>query len=242
MTNLLGEFLGTAFLIILGGGVVANVNLKRNYGYQAGWLTITTGWFIAVIIGVFVARAAGAPNADINPAVSLSKYLLGLDYNTTQLLATMAAQVLGGFVGGIIVWLTYLAHWRETDDALAKRAVFCTTPAIRCYPANLITEAIGTAVLIIGIGAIFNDATPNEPSLGLGSYLVGVLVWGIGLSLGGATGYAINPARDLGPRLAHAILPIPNKAKPDWCYAWVPIVGPFIGAIIGALVWHYLLR
>ncbi|MBL4647697.1 MAG: aquaporin family protein [Gammaproteobacteria bacterium] len=238
MTNLTGEFLGTLVLVVFGGGVVANVLLKQSKGYHAGWLTVATGWFIAVTMGVFVAQSAGAPNADINPAISLAKYCLGIAYNYPQLLITIIAQIAGGFTGAVIVWLAYLPHWRVTDDPIDKLSVFCTVPAIRHYPSNTLTEVIGTTMLVIGVGAIFGHATSHHPASGLGPYLIGVLVWGIGISLGGPTGYAINPARDLGPRLAHALLPIAGKGSSDWAYAWVPIVGPLLGALLGAIIWH----
>lgn len=237
---LIGEFLGTAFLIVFGGGVVANVLLQHSKGKDAGWLTIATGWFVAVVIAVFVAQSTGSQQADINPAVTLAKTLLG-HYNLSQMLTTMLAQCLGAFVGGVIVWLAYYPHWRETKDQAAKLAVFSTSPAIRSYPSNVLSEAIGTFVLVLGVGAIFGHATSGHPVTGFGPYLVGVLVWGIGLSLGGATGYAINPARDLGPRLAHSLLPIHGKGSSDWAYAWVPVIGPLLGAGVAALAWHALL-
>ena len=233
----LGELLGTMILIILGSGVVANACLEKSKGYQSGWIVIATGWFIAVVIAVFVAQSAGAPNADINPAVSLAKYLLG-HYGLQELLGIWLAQVLGAFCGAIIVWLAYLPHWRVTSSQDAKLAVFCTSPAIRNYPANLLCEIIGTIILVVGVAAIFGHATQGNPMPGVGPYLVGVLVWGIGLSLGGPTGYAINPARDLGPRLAHAILPIASKGSSDWRYAFVPIVGPLLGGLTGTMAWH----
>lgn len=237
---LIGEFLGTAFLIVFGGGVVANVLLNHSKGQNSGWITIATGWFVAVVIGVFVAQSTGSVQADINPAVTLAKTLLG-HYSLSQMAYTMLSQCLGAFCGAIIVWLAYLPHWRATDDTGAKLAVFSTAPAIRSYPSNMISEIIGTFVLVLGVGAIFGHATSGHPVTGFGPYLVGVLVWGIGLSLGGATGYAINPARDLGPRIAHSILPIHGKGSSDWAYAWVPIAGPLIGACIAAYVWRMVL-
>lgn len=239
MHAFLGEFLGTTFLIIFGGGVVANVLLQHSKGEQAGWMTITTGWFVAVVIGVFIAQSTGSPGGDINPAVSFAKYLLGL-YSLKTLLSFSAAQLLGAFCGAIVVWLCYLPHWRVTQEASHKLAVFSTAPAIRFYPSNLLTEIIGTFVLVIGVGAIFGHATLGHPATGIGPYLVGILVWGIGLSLGGPTGYAINPARDLGPRLAHAVLPIAGKGHSDWAYAWVPILGPLLGASLAALSWKII--
>lgn len=240
MTNLLGEFLGTMVLIIFGGGVVANTVLKQSKGFGGGWMVIATGWFVAVTLGVFVAKAAGAPNADINPAVSLAKFLLHDAYHLPQLLLTMLCQVAGAFVGAVIVWLAYLPHWRVTESHWDKLAVFCTYPAIRQYPANLLNEIIGSFILVVGIGAIFNHPLIRTFSPGVGPYMVGILVWGIGLSLGGPTGYAINPARDLGPRLAHQCLPIAGKGNSDWGYAWVPIIGPFLGGALGSLAFHLL--
>jgi glycerol uptake facilitator protein len=236
-SNLLGELLGTMFLIILGDGVVANVLLARSKGENSGWIVITTGWAMAVMVGVFVAQSAGAPLADINPAVTIGRMVFGV-YTVTQMLATMAAEVVGAFLGAIIVWLAYFKHWEPTEDPGLKLAVFSTGPAIRNTVWNFITEMIGTIVLLMGIGAIFSGATaPDGPAAGLGPYLVGALVWGIGLSLGGPTGYAINPARDLGPRIAHQILPIPGKGGSDWGYGWIPVVAPLVGGVIGAFLW-----
>lgn len=233
---LLGEFLGTFFLIIFGGGVCANVLLSQSKGENSGWMVIATGWFIAVVIGVFVAKSSGSVQGDINPAITLAKTILGT-YTIAVMLKTMLAQVLGGFCGGIIVWLAYLPHWKATSNSRIKLTVFSTEPAIRCYGANLLCEIIGTFVLVIGVGAIFGKATLGHMTIGLGPYLVGILVWGIGLSLGGPTGYAINPARDLGPRIAYTILPIHGKGCSDWAYAWVPVLGPLIGATLAALLW-----
>lgn len=238
-TECLGEFFGTMMLIVLGNGAVASVLLKESKGHQAGWIAITTGWFIAVVMGVFVAQSVGSANADINPAISLAKYCWHT-YSLPQTLAFIAAQVSGAFVGAVLVWLAYFPHWEKTEEKNLKLMVFSTQPAIRSYGHNLLSEAIATAVLVLGVAAIFSKAIPGGPVGGLGPYLVGALVWGIGLSLGGATGYAINPARDLGPRLAHAILPIANKGHSDWMYAWVPIVGPLLGAFVAAGLWHWV--
>jgi len=237
MHSFIGELFGTMFLILFGCGVVANVLLTDSKGQNAGWLSIATGWGFAVVIGIFVAQSAGSPNADINPAVTFAKYLLGDFYTCRQVLIAISAQMIGAFLGAVIVWLAYLPHWEKTKNPSYKLAIYSTTPAIRHFPSNLLCEIIGTTVLIIGIAAIFGHATKGNPATGLGPYLVGVLVWAIGLSLGGQTGYAINPARDLGPRIAHAVLPIAGKGSSDWRYAWVPIVGPLIGASIGAIVW-----
>lgn len=235
----LGEFFGTMMLIILGNGAVASALLTKSKGYNAGWVAITTGWFIAVVIGVFVAQSVGSPNADINPAITFAKWGWG-SYTWDQALLFMLSQVAGAFVGAVMVWLTYLPHWKETDCKQAKLSVFSTSPAIKSYPQNLLSEAIATAVLVLGVAAIFSKATQGNPAIGLGPYLVGILVWGIGLSLGGSTGYAINPARDLGPRLAHAVLPVAGKGDSDWSYAWVPVVGPLVGAGIAAWIWHWV--
>jgi glycerol uptake facilitator protein len=242
MNPFVGELVGTLFLIIFGGGVVANVLLCQSKGENAGWMTIATGWSIAVTIGVFVAESFGSANADINPAVSLAKFLALHSYTLQQMLIMQCAQFIGAFLGAVIVWLTYLPHWRVTKNAHFKLMVFATSPAIRHFPYNLLAEIIGTAVLVIGVASIFGSATQHGAvATGLGPYLVGVLVWGIGLSLGGPTGYAINPARDLGPRLAHAILPIDGKGSSEWSYAWVPVVGPLIGCVLGSAVWKVIL-
>ena len=235
----LGEYLGTLVLIVFGGGVCANVLLSKSKGENSGWMVIATGWFVAVVLAVFVARSANAPNADVNPCVSLAKYYLGV-YTLKQLWEIWLAQILGGFSGGILVWLAYLPHWKATKNQLNKLCVFCTSPAIRSYPSNLLCEVIASVMLVFGVGAIFGKATTYHPASGLGPYLVGILVWGIGLSLGGPTGYAINPARDLGPRIAHAVLPINGKGTSDWAYAWVPVIGPLFGGIIGGVLWKYI--
>jgi glycerol uptake facilitator len=232
----IGEFCGTLMLILMGNGAVANVVLMKSKGHRAGWIAITMGWCIAVIIGIFTARSAGSPNADINPAVTLAKYWLHL-HSLTTLFLFMTSQLLGALVGAVLVWLVYLPHWRETTDSSVKLMSFSTVPAIRHYSCNLLTEVIATMVLVVGLAAIFGKATGSSVSV-FGPYLVGILVWGIGLSLGGATGYAVNPARDLGPRLAHALLPISGKGPSDWSYAWVPVLGPLIGSSIGAYIWY----
>jgi glycerol uptake facilitator protein len=236
--ELIGEFLGTMVLLTLGCGTVASVLLRLSKGNGGGWIVITTGWFIAVTIGIFVAQSAGSPNADLNPAISLTKYLIGI-YTWQQMLGNWVAQIAGAFVGATLAWLCYLPHWRYTPEPQLKLAVFSTIPAIRHYRSNLLCEIIGTLILVIGCAAIFGQATHHgQLAVGMGPYLVGILVWGIGIALGGPTGYAINPARDLGPRLAHAILPIHGKGTSDWSYAWVPIVGPMIAAVIGASLWN----
>src|SRR4029077_7904574 len=203
----LGEFLGTMILILLGDGVVAAVLLKRSKAEGSGWIAITTGWAFAVISGVFTAIACGSSDAHLNPAVTIGFAVRA--GNFAKFAPYLAAQMLGAIVGAARVWLHYFAYWEETQDAAAKLWCFCTAPAIRNVVANLLSEIIATFVLVFVVGAIFSKSVSAAgPAAGLGPYLVGSLVWGIGLSLGGPTGYAINPARDLGPRIAHAILPI----------------------------------
>jgi glycerol uptake facilitator protein len=231
-----GEFMGTLILILLGDGVVAGVLLKRSKAEGAGWMVITTGWALAVMAGVFVAIACGSSDAHLNPAVTLGFAVSS--GNFAKCGPYIVAQMAGAFVGAALVWLQYLPHWKETPDQGLKLAVFCTAPAIRNFAANLVSEIIGTFVLVFVVGAIFSKAVAAAgPAAGLGPYLVGALVWGIGLSLGGTTGYAINPARELGPRLAHAALPIAGKGGADWGYAIVPVIGPLIGGgLAGALL------
>ena len=233
-SNLLGEFLGTAVLLIFGCGVVANVLLKGSKGENSGWIVITTGWAFAVLLGVFTAVATGAPQADLNPAVTLAKTMMGV-YSANQAVMTMIAELCGGIVGAAICWLVYLPHWEVTEDAGLKLAVFATGPAIRNTGANLLCEIIATAMLILMIFAIFHANNGKFPA-GVGPYLVAMLIWALGLSLGGPTGYALNPARDLGPRIAHAILPIAGKGSSDWGYAMVPVVGPMVGAVLAFVV------
>jgi len=238
---LLGEFCGTAVLIIFGNGIVANNNLKKTYGHNAGILAITTGWFIGVMMGVFVAQSLGSVQGDINPAVTMAKTILGL-YTIKQMLLTILSQIAGAALGAFLVWLAYLPHWAQTEDALAIRACFCTSPAIKQYPSNMLNEIIGTFILVMGIGAIFGYATLGHPTNGLGPYIVGILVWGIGLSLGGATGYAVNPARDLGPRITYTLLPFKAKTSSSWSYSWIPVIAPLIGAALAALFWQQLFQ
>ncbi|MBP2654440.1 MAG: major intrinsic protein [Firmicutes bacterium] len=234
MTNLFGEFFGTMVLMMFGCGAVANCVLKQSKAEGAGWLAITAGWGFGVIMGVFCAISAGAPQADLNPAVTLAKALGGV-YSFPHAIATMAAELVGGIAGGAIAWLAFLPHWQLTEDTGLKLGIFCTAPAVRNAPANLLCEIIATMALIVPMFAIFSK-TAGGLAPGVGPYLVGILIWGIGISLGGPTGYAINPARDLGPRIAHAILPIAGKGSSDWGYAWIPVVGPLIGGVLGFLV------
>jgi glycerol uptake facilitator protein len=234
----LGEFLGTMILILLGDGVVAGVLLKRTKSEGSGWLVITAGWAFAVMAGVFTAVACGSSDAHLNPAVTLGFAVRAGSFN--KCIPYITAQLLGAIVGATLVWVHFLPHWKETPDAAAKLACFCTGPAIRNTAANLVSEIIGTAVLVFVVGAIFSKAIATTGPGALGPYLVGSLVWGIGLSLGGTTGYAINPARDLGPRLAHAILPIAGKAGSDWPYASIPVIGPLIGGAIAGWLLRFL--
>ncbi|GMB01019.1 MIP/aquaporin family protein [Pelosinus sp. IPA-1] len=226
-TPFLGEFLGVMTLIILGDGVVANSLLKNSKAEGAGWVNIIIGWAVGVLMGVFVAVACGAPQADLNPAVTFAKMLNGV-YTTSDSIIIMLSQVAGGFAGGTIVWLFFRGNWEISEDKGAKLAVFCTGPAIRNYSQNLLCEIIATFMLIFAIFAMFSKGV-GAFSPGFGPLMVGVLVLGLGASLGGTTGYAMNPARDLGPRIAHAIWPIAGKGTSDWAYSWVPVVGPLIG-------------
>ncbi|HEY6967600.1 MAG TPA: MIP/aquaporin family protein [Candidatus Angelobacter sp.] len=230
-----GEFMGTLVLILLGDGVVANVLLNKSKGQNSGWIVIATGWGMAVVAGICTAVACGSPGAHINPAVTLASAMLTKNWSNVGLF--WAAQVLGAFVGATLAWLVYLPHWKETSDKSSKLAVFCTGPAIRSLPANLLCETIATIILVVvGYSFASRSLAPNGLIPGFSPWLWGVLVWVIGLALGGPTGYAINPARDFGPRLAHAVLPISGKGGSDWGYALVPIIGPFLGAAIGAVM------
>ena len=229
MDAALGEFLGTAVLIVLGDGVVAGVLLNQSKAKDAGWIAVTAGWAFAVMAGVFTARAAGAPGF-INPVGPFAAVLTGAMAADRALLLA-GAQLAGAFVGAVLVWLHYLPHWAVTADPGTKLAVFATGPAIRAPGANLLSEAVATFVLVFVGSAILE----KEIGRGFVAPLGAAVVWGIGLSLGGTTGYAINPARDLGPRLAHALLPIPGKGSSDWGYAWVPVVGPLLGGGLAAL-------
>ncbi len=232
--QVLGEFLGTMVLILLGNGVVANVLLRKSKAEGAGWVAITAGWAFAVMAGVFTAAACGAPG-HLNPAVSLAAAITSGDFGNFG--PFVAAQLAGAILGAALVWAHFGPHWRETKEPDIKRGCFCTSPAIRNLPANLLSEIIGTFVLILVASAIGSKAgAPTGPAPGLSPYLVGCVVWGIGLSLGGTTGYAINPARDLGPRIAYTILPIAGKGDSEWSYAPVPILGPLLGAVAAALV------
>lgn len=238
-TAMLGEFMGTLMLILLGDGVVAGVLLKRSKAENSGWMVITAGWAFAVLCGIFTAILFGSTDAHINPAITLAFAISNHDF--TKLLPYTAAQIAGGFCGAVLVWLFYLPHWSITEDSDAKRGIFCTAPAMRNYPANLFSEFLATIVLVLVAGSMTSRLVlSNGAAAGLSPYLVSCLVWGIGLSLGGTTGYAINPARDLGPRIAHAVLPISGKAGSDWRYAWIPVLGPFLGAATAGFILRLL--
>jgi glycerol uptake facilitator protein len=236
---MLGEFMGTLMLVLLGDGVVAGVLLKRSKAENGGWMVVTAGWAFAVLCGIFTALLFGSQDGHLNPAITLAFAIDNHDFS--KLFSFAIAQFAGGFCGAVLVWLFYLPHWRLTEDAEAKRGVFCTAPAVRNFPANLLSECIATFVLVLVAGSMSSKLVLSSgAAAGLSPYLVSCLVWGIGLSLGGTTGYAINPARDLGPRVAHALLPIPGKAISDWQYAWIPVLGPAIGATVAGLVLRLL--
>jgi glycerol uptake facilitator protein len=232
MSNiLLGEIIGTMMLILLGDGVVAGVLLNKSKGQNSGWIVITTAWAFAVFVGVFT--SASLSGGHLNPAVTIGLAIAGAT-PWSDVPIYIIGQFIGAFIGAVLVWLHYLPHWAETSDKGLKLAVFSTGPAIRNTTANLISEVIGTFVLMFGVLMI---AGPNADMVGsLSALPVALLVWVIGLSLGGTTGYAINPARDLGPRIAHFLLPIAGKGDSDWSYSWIPVVGPIVGAVIAALL------
>jgi glycerol uptake facilitator protein len=231
----LTEFIGTAILILLGDGVVANVVLNKTKGQNSGWIVITFAWAIAVFAGVYASLHFGGMG-HLNPAVTLAAAAFG-KFDTALILPFITGQFAGAIVGSILVWLSYKQHFDVTDDKDLKLAVFCTAPAIRNTSHNLLTEIIATFVLVFGALSI----SPSAATLGsLDALPVALLVLGIGLSLGGPTGYALNPARDLGPRIAHAILPISNKRDSDWGYSWIPVAGPIIGALLAGFVFTLL--
>lgn len=241
MTPFIAEIIGTALLIILGGGVVANVELNKTIGNNSGWIVVTTGWALAVYVAVVV--TAPFSGAHINPAVTIGLALAG-EFEWALAPSYIVAQMLGAMLGATVVWLVYKNHFDATPEGDTKKAVFCTAPAIRNPFFNLLGEIVGTFVLVFTI-LNFTDAALADSNeiVGLGSLgalPVAFLVWAIGLSLGGTTGYAINPARDLGPRLMHAILPIKDKASNDWGYSWIPVLGPIIGAALAALLAVFL--
>ena len=230
MASLLAELIGTMLLIILGDGVVANVVLKKTKGNSSGWIVITTGWALAVAIPAAIFTSVSG--ALFNPALTIALAIVG-QFTWSQVIPYIIAHLLGAFLGAVVVYITYYNHFEETEDQNSKLGVFCTIPEIEDHKINFLTEFIGTFVLtfaVLGIGA-------QNIDYGVKVIIVGCLIWAIGLSLGGPTGYAINPARDFGPRLAHFLLPIPGKGSSKWEYAWIPIVAPIIGAICGALVY-----
>jgi glycerol uptake facilitator protein len=225
--QLFGEFFGTLVLVSLGDGVVANLLLNKSKGQGAGWLHVNLGWAMAVTFGVYAAISTGAPQADINPSVTLFKMLAGV-YTPGQAIMTMVVQVIGGILGGVVVYLAYLPHWGETTDADAKLGIFCTAPGIRHTGGNFLCEFIATIFLLLGIFCIFSKGVGGMAP-GFGPFMVGMLIYVIGAALGGPTGYSMNMARDLGPRIAHAILPIPGKRDSDWGYAWIASIAPLCG-------------
>ena len=238
MSHFTAELIGTALLILMGDGVVANVLLNKSKAQNAGWIVVATGWGLGVALAVYCVGSVSGGH--LNPAVTIAMATIG-KLAWGEVPAYLLAQMLGAMIGATLVWLAYLPHWKETPDQSAKLGIFCTAPAIRSPGANLLTEVIGTFVLVLGVLAILTPKNLNPEhgfDAGLGPLLVGVLVLGIGISLGGPTGYAINPARDLGPRLAHSLLPIDGKGGSDWGYAWVPVVGPIIGGVLGALIYR----
>lgn len=234
MTQIMGEFIGTMILVLLGDGVCAAVNLNKSKAQASGWIVIAMGWGMAVMMGAYISGFMGP--AHLNPAVTLAMAMNG-SISYSLVLPFIIAQMAGAFVGAALVWLAYLPHWEATNDQGAILGTFATGPAIRKYPANLITEIIGTFVLVLGLLAF----TQTKFADGTNIFAVSGLILALGLSLGGPTGYAINPARDLGPRLAHAILPIANKGTSDWQYAWVPVIGPMLGGIIAYGVFQLMI-
>jgi len=231
MNAYLAEFFGTMLLVLLGDGVVASVVLKKSKAENAGWLTIVIGWGLAVMLAIYAVGTISG--AHLNPAVTIALAING-SFAMDLVLGYILAQFAGAIVGATLVWLHFLPHWKETHDQGAKLAVFCTAPAIKNTFSNLISEIIATMVLVLGL--LFIGV--NQFALGLNPIVVGLLIIAIGLSLGGTTGFAINPARDLGSRIAHAILPIHGKGKSDWGYAWIPVVGPIVGGVLGVLIYR----
>lgn len=233
MSNFMAEFLGTLLLVWLGDGVVAAVSLNKSKGKDGGWIVVTLAWGLAVAIPVYI--FGGISGAHLNPAVTIANAVVG-NFTWAQVPSYIGAQMLGGIVGAALVWLTYLPHWKETEDKATKLGVFCTAPAIRNTGANFLTEFLVTGLLVFGLMGLGQAKMVD----GFSALAVGLFIVVIGLSLGGPTGYAINPARDLGPRIAHAILPIAGKGDSDWAYAWIPVVAPILGGITGGLLFTVL--
>ena len=231
-TKCLFEFIGTAILVLFGDGVVASTMLKKSKGENGGWVVITLAWGLAVMLGVFIAGPYSG--AHLNPAVTLGLAAAGT-FNWSFVLPYIVAQMLGGFVGAVLVYAFYKDHYDATDDPATKLSTFCTIPAIRNYGRNLFSEIVGTFVLVFVILVLATESNTPEVGMGsLGAFPVAMLIVALGMSLGGTTGYAINPARDLAPRLAHAVLPIRGKGTNDWAYSWVPVLGPIIGGVLAA--------
>jgi len=237
LSPFVAELIGTMILIIFGGGVCAGVNLKKSLSHQSGWIVIAFGWGFAVMIAAYV--AGNYSGAHLNPALTIGLAMAG-KFAWSQVPVYIVAQMLGAFLGAVVVWLHYLPHWKETEDPAAKLGVFSTGPSIPHIASNLISEIIGTFALVFILLAW--GAEGMKFADGLQTLVVGFLIVGIGLSLGGTTGYAINPARDLGPRLAHFLLPIPGKGSSNWGYAWIPVVGPVIGGVLAALLYTAIIQ
>ncbi|MDQ0162915.1 MIP/aquaporin family protein [Aeribacillus alveayuensis] len=233
MTAFMGELIGTMILIVLGAGVCAGVNLKKSFAQNSGWIVITFGWGLAVAMAVYA--VGGISGAHLNPAVTISLAIVG-DFPWSLVPSYIVAQMIGAFLGAVLIYFHYLPHWKETEEPSVKLGVFSTGPAIQNTFANFFSELFGTFILVLGILAI----GANKFTEGLNPLIVGFLIVSIGLSLGGTTGYAINPARDLGPRIAHFILPIPEKGSSNWKYAWIPVIGPLAGGTFGGLFYQYI--
>ena len=234
----MGEFAGTLVLVLLGTGINAGVTLRKSYAADSGWIAITTGWALAVLCGVLVAQAFGSPGANLNPAITLALAVNGGDY--AQVLSMWSAQLVGAMIGAALMALHYGPHWKLTPGPVDKLGVFCTNAAVRSPFFNILSEALGTAVLVVVAVAIGSrGVSATGPAAGVGPWLVACRVWGIGLSLGGTTGYAINPARDLGPRIVHWLLPIPGKGGSNWRYAPIPLIGDLAGAVLAGLLLRY---
>ncbi|ARK29089.1 MIP/aquaporin family protein [Halalkalibacter krulwichiae] len=233
MMPFIGELIGTMILIIFGAGVVAGSVLNKTSSQQGGWIVITFGWGLGLSIAIYA--VGGISGAHLNPAVTIGFALIG-EFPWTSIAPYILAQLLGAFIGAVLVWLHYYPHWKQTNDKGAKLAVFSTSPSIQHKPSNFFSEVFGTFILVMGLLAI----GANDFTEGLNPLIVGLFVVVIGMSLGGTTGYAINPARDLGPRIAHFLLPIDGKGKSGWTYAWVPVIGPIIGGGLGALTYAAL--